>query len=296
MKKVLVIVNYNDYFFKYINDCDIKIISIFSFKNKFLIKIGYKLKFLFEKIALLRIKKINSSEIVIFDSVNSLFPKLSFKIFQIIGLKPILFVWNMLEEKIINSDNFRKIYSFSRSDCIKYGYNYITLFAYKININHNKSLQSKYDFYFCGKLKNRKAIILKYFQLISNFYCRFDLICNVNKLVSSNNSKIYYFKYYIDYSKYICRLLSSKCVIDITDVHQDGYTLRIAEALIYNKKIITNNVNLEKEAIYNPNNIFILKPTSTVHEISEFLNRKTEKYCFDSTTFNFYNWINEIFK
>lgn len=296
MKKVIVILNYNDYFFKYILDYNIKIVSIFHFKSKFFLKIGFKLKFLFEKLALFQIKITKSTDIVIFDSVNTLFPNLSYNIFCLTGSKPILFIWNMLSEKIKNFDNFRNIYSFSHVDCGKYGYHYLTLFAYKISVKKNVCKKCTYDFYFCGKTKNREKNILKYFQLLSHFCCRIDLVENINKYVSVDNSEIYYSKKYIDYSKYICRVLSSKCIIDITDGNQDGYTLRIAEAIIYNKKIITNNANIKKEAIYNSNNVFILNPTSTMLDISDFLNKSTIQYDYEDTTFNFYNWINEIFK
>ena len=296
MKKVIVILNYNDYFFKYILDYNIKIVSIFHFKSKFFLKIGFKLKFLFEKLALFQIKITKSTDIVIFDSVNTLFPNLSYNIFCLTGSKPILFIWNMLSEKIKNFDNFRNIYSFSHVDCGKYGYHYLTLFAYKISVKKNVCKKCTYDFYFCGKTKNREKNILKYFQLLSHFCCRIDLVENINKYVSVDNSEIYYSKKYINYSKYICRVLSSKCIIDITDGNQDGYTLRIAEAIIYNKKIITNNANIKKEAIYNSNNVFILTPTSTMLDISDFLNKSTIQYDYEDTTFNFYNWINEIFK
>ena len=53
-------------------------------------------------------------------------------------------------------------------------------------------------------------------------------------------------------------LQSSRCIIDIAQEGQVGFTRRPIEALFFNKKLITNNVEIMKFDFYRNNNIFIL--------------------------------------
>ena len=54
----------------------------------------------------------------------------------------------------------------------------------------------------------------------------------------------------LPYEENINRTLNANIIIDITKENQSGWTLRILEALFFNKKLITNNINILGSEIY----------------------------------------------
>lgn len=50
----------------------------------------------------------------------------------------------------------------------------------------------------------------------------------------------------------------SKCLLDDTDINQQGLTQRVFDSLILQKKLITTNANVASYDFYNPNNILII--------------------------------------
>lgn len=80
-------------------------------------------------------------------------------------------------------------------------------------------------------------------------------ICRDN--TSNENSGIDY-KPQISYDEILKIVAQSKVIIDLTQEKQSGLTLRPLEAIFFKKKLITNNVNIEKCRFYNKNNIYVI--------------------------------------
>ena len=53
------------------------------------------------------------------------------------------------------------------------------------------------------------------------------------------------------------RIRRAKAILEVNQKGQVGCTLRALEALFFRKKLITTNLNIQKEDFYNPENIFI---------------------------------------
>ena len=109
-----------------------------------------------------------------------------------------------------------------------------------------KQTETLYDFFFCGRRKERGLSLdnLKKALESKGFRCRFD--------IPEENKR------WMSYEEYIDVLQSSRCIIDIAQEGQVGFTRRPIEALFFNKKLITNNVEIMKFDFYRNNNIFIL--------------------------------------
>ena len=96
----------------------------------------------------------------------------------------------------------------------------------------------------------------------------------------------------INYSQNLENVRNSKCVLDIVQRGQSGLTLRPIEALLNSKKLITDNVAVERYDFYDPRNIFILGKDDE-SRIKEFVDSPfvevpesvIEKYEFG-------NWLN----
>ena len=74
----------------------------------------------------------------------------------------------------------------------------------------------------------------------------------------------------ISYDEVIQSVAESRAVLDITKDRQSGITLRPMEAMMLDKKLVTNNPNVKKYDFYNPENIFILQERD-IEELPIFL-------------------------
>lgn len=288
MKNVTIFyLNKNYYYFSSIDKSICNMVPICTKRER----LFYRLCKYFPKIVERRIiRKIpkNTDTIIIFDFITRYLPNLVKRIPA--KYEKILYIWNMIDkshDKVMENINyFNKVYSFSESDCKKYNFNYLPLMAHPIS---DISKDLKYDCFFLGYLKNRKEFILDMHNKIKKFNSKFIIVSNKELAtdgIDLRNSRL-------SYLEYINYLNESKCVIDIANPGQDGYTLRIAEAICYNKKIITTNANIKNEKIYNSNNILIYDSNTTIEEIENFLEKPTVLYPQDSI-FIFENWLKLI--
>ena len=61
----------------------------------------------------------------------------------------------------------------------------------------------------------------------------------------------------MEYDEVLDIVEQSLCIIDVPKPNQSGLTLRVLEAIFYNKKLITTNKNVVEEEFYNPQNILV---------------------------------------
>lgn len=158
-------------------------------------------------------------------------------------------------------------YSFDTKDCELYNFTqypqYCSGFHYLLSkgISCDNSLDDKcfdYDFYFLGLNKGRKEH-LDYFRKLLIDYNLFidikELPSNFQKVINVIFSNIKYIN--TPYLTHLENVLKTRVVIDVVKPGQAGITMRTLEALLANKKVITNNPHVSKESFYNSNNIFI---------------------------------------
>lgn len=51
---------------------------------------------------------------------------------------------------------------------------------------------------------------------------------------------------------------TSRAILDIAQQKQDGYSMRVMEAIFFNKKLVTTNTAVKQSVFYDENNIFIV--------------------------------------
>ena len=79
----------------------------------------------------------------------------------------------------------------------------------------------------------------------------FHLFCGDPKLAQALPPEVRQDSY-LPYPTVLQQMQSSKCILDMTQAGQSGITLRYYEAVVYNKKLLTNNVNIVNLPFYNP--------------------------------------------
>ena len=199
--------------------------------------------------------------------------------------KIVMYFWNNINEvyeKHLQDKNIDEFWTFDKNDAKKYNMKYNPQFYTKdIKLETNSQ---EFDILFLGRAKNRKneIIALKNKLEQQNLKCKFIIIEDG--------------KDYIEYEKYLDLISKSKCILDYNEKGQVGLTLRPMEALFLNKKLITNNSDIENYDFYNPKNIFILGENK-MEEISQFIdipNEKIDENIINNYDFN--SWVEKFKK
>lgn len=173
------------------------------------------------------------------------------------------FYWNKMhansiyaKTQIENINPRLSIYSFNLTDCQRYGVSYNSQFYYPTVLGEQTFFA---DVCFCGAAKSDKRIkqldaiceILNDLKVVFWFHV---FACGGNYIPQNfelTNEEV-------DYSEYLYKVINSRVILDIDIYEEKSCSLRAMEALFYDKKYITNNVNIIEEKFYNPNNIFII--------------------------------------
>ena len=137
-----------------------------------------------------------------------------------------------------------KCSTFDSEDAKTFNLNHLNTF-YNMNVPRDldDDHEIKYDFYFLGVPKDRGDIIKQMQDNLSSYNNLFVVPLHPSQ--------------YITYSENIRNIKSARCLVDITQQQQYDITLRPLEALAYERKLITNNVNIKEYPFYRSNNIFI---------------------------------------
>ena len=146
-------------------------------------------------------------------------------------------------------DIFDAVYTFDPIDAKNYGLNYTNQLYSKILSNHERR-ELKTDLYFIGHLKDRKSFIKSLIKKGKEE--RIEM--TIQLLEMGKNMQIdgvESLKHKISYDTILQNLSSVRCILDITQRNQAGVTLRYYEAVVYNKKLLTNNDNIVNLPFYN---------------------------------------------
>lgn len=164
---------------------------------------------------------------------------------------------NKLSPLIFTSKfKFDLLYTFDEADSLNYGFRFTnTLYSKREDIVPS-AVQS--DLFFIGRAKDR----LQKLQSIASQCVRDSIKPNFSILINNTDQQpingVKYIDKVVPYDQVLPQILSSKCLLDIVQEGQDGLTMRVYEAIFYNKKLITNNKSVKKLKYYNPEYIQVV--------------------------------------
>lgn len=181
--------------------------------------------------------------------------------------KEIFWLWNKMEaSKIEYLKTFSKnIWTFDKVDSEINNIKYSSQFYWRSNL---KTLNSKIDILFLGQNKGRDLQIIELDRKLK-LNNKFIIVLKKYKSevfkILSKNKKYYTYKV-TPYNKVVELIKQSNCLLELTQKNQEGLTIRALEALFFNKKLITNNIEIKKYNFYNKNNIFIIDDFFNINE------------------------------
>lgn len=172
-----------------------------------------------------------------------------------------------------------KYYSYDLGNCRKYNMKFNTIMYDKSLCLQNVSCET--DAIFLGFVKDRQDKMLSLYKIMSDVELKPRFVV-VNSSEKDCNMPFEYRDSYVNYYEYLDMINSSKAIIDIAQECQDGYSMRVMEAIFFNKKLITTNVAVKNADFYNANNILVIElGKTTKDEITEFFAKEFCPYSVD---------------
>lgn len=166
---------------------------------------------------------------------------------------------------IMEKVDFDLIYSFDRDDCAKYGLLY-TQSQYS-KMDDVKAANVQYDLFFIGRAKDRLEKLKHIVRKANSYGLRTGFfLLGVPKKQREKIDGITYLDRVMPYREVLPLILSSKCLVDIVQEGQKGLTMRVYEAIFYNKKLYTNNESIRNLRYYDPRYMMISSDLENVEE------------------------------
>ena len=189
--------------------------------------------------------------------------------------KFVLYLQDILERTplldiCLEKKRFDAIFTYDKGDAFRYKLNYHPTPYSFFYIKENDEISNS-DIYFCGKAKNRYAKILEIYKFCTSqgLKCHFRLIGVPEQSRIYSDGLIY--DEPIDYEKNLQYVLKTKCILEVMQSGANGFTPRLWESIVYDKFLLTDNVEVFKSE-YNSANIHSL---DNLREITLWINSKT---------------------
>lgn len=180
------------------------------------------------------------------------------------------------------------VYTFEEQDSKDYGFSFSQLFYSEYRFVPQEPVKNRV--FFIGHSKDRyKKLLdiysrLKDLQIQSLFY-----ITNVEEKDQLHEDGLIY-NTVIPFAKVQELEMSSTCLLDFIQEGAMGYTYKVRAAVMNDKLLITNNVNIKKAPFYNPDYILLVERPEDI-KASFFDNpqrvhySETDKGCFSLPKF-----------
>lgn len=295
-RNLILVQDRNNYFFRYVKEDSIDICT--TYKSGVIFRI-------LKKIPLLSIcaypnwkKSIDEyDKIIIFDSVFNVALALYLKI---VFHKPVyVYSWNsainLSQKKLLNKAKiFFPTFSFDKRDCASLSLKYAPM-VYSRDAVQSISEEIIYDVVFVGKDKGRTKYLYELFNMLtkSGLNCRFIILGEEKKDYIKPGFE--FIEKYLSYSENSKLIRQSKAILDVQQDMQEGLTIRVVEAMFYEKKIITNKQDIDTYDFYNPSNVISINKSTTASQVIEFINKDFVKLSDEITDrYDMREWVNNF--
>jgi hypothetical protein len=122
-----------------------------------------------------------------------------------------------------------------------------------------------FDVFFAGRAKNRLPILLDVYDKFSEtgLNCYYYIL-GVKKEDRIYRPSIKYTEKPLSYREMLKLSVNSRCLLEVNQIGAVGYTSRFLEAVMYNKRLITNNLSIRDSGFYNPEFIQLFSNASEI--------------------------------
>ena len=160
--------------------------------------------------------------------------------------------------------NMDLVYSVNKGDCEKYGFCYYPLIYSREEGDKQKAEEALISVvYYLGSGADRTDVLKKIYQICKakNVKTDFHVLGNEKNQVEEG---IIYHSVAVPYSDNVRFLLRSNCILEIMHKEFDNPTQRYSEAVVYNKKLLTNNDKISTFDFYKPEYMKIFRTVADI--------------------------------
>ena len=150
---------------------------------------------------------------------------------------------------------FDRVLTIDEGDAEKYGLELHPFFYSPIEQDDESIAES--DCFYVGNAKGRLEEILEAYELLSSNGLRCDFHIVGVPEDQQRYKECISFNKPLDYDEVVFRTKKTKMLLEIMQEGQTSGTLREHEAVVYGKKLLTNNQYIVNRNFYNPENIFL---------------------------------------
>lgn len=189
---------------------------------------------------------------------------------------------------------FDKVYIYDFNESARFNIDYI-MPVYSKNFKTPTLDEEYFDVSFVGAARNRLSNIIELYDKLTEIglSCRFYIVCNEKK-EKVRRDGILYSKQYLKEKEYFYSYVApARCMLEIANPESTALTARVREAIMYDKKIITNNPYLKYNKYYDKNMMYIYDRDLDFGINKSFVMEKRHSYCYDGE-FEPINMINKI--
>lgn len=180
----------------------------------------------------------------------------------------IAFYFDLISKRNVDIERLKDhtdyIVSYDKKESKMYGVYYYETVGYGPITEVTTPSVFDYDVYFLGFAKDRlEQIHSTYNYLVNNgLKCKF-IICGTKEKDQIQGEGLYY-QSPISYIENLTNVNNSKCILDIIQGGSTAPTLRIKEAQVYKRKVLTNNENILSENYYDGDNMSVFSKVENI--------------------------------
>jgi len=166
-------------------------------------------------------------------------------------------------ERLEQLKQLHKCYSFQEQDCVDFGLAFnSTMYAPPPPALLPERPELCFDVLFLGVPKDRLAQLRHLHAQLSRFDLKLHFrigITTDQQLMPEQAPGWLMTREWLCYPDYLQLVAQSRCLLDLYQRIQTGFSLRVMEHIFFGKKLITNNPTIKQAKFYHPNNVFLLR-------------------------------------
>lgn len=165
------------------------------------------------------------------------------------------------------SDNpvFDLRFTIDREEAKKYNWIHFDEFESKPDITISSNYPES-DVFFAGKAKDRLPRLIEAYDIFTSAGLKVKYyLTGVPEEDQVMCPGITYATKFMSYSEMLYHTVNSRCVLEINQKEAVGYTSRFLEAVMFNKRLITDNKDVLMSPFYNPKSIQYIKDVREIN-------------------------------
>ncbi len=167
--------------------------------------------------------------------------------------------------------------SYDNGEVQRYGMAYCPEYSSLIDLSGHDNYPSC-DVFFCGKAKDRYERLIEYYRYLTGkgLKCHF-FITEVPEKEQIKEEGLFY-NHFMPYKEMLFRSVNAKCLLDINQKDAwGGYTSRFYEAIMYNRKLISDNPMTKHSSFFDQINIiFVTQPEDITDDYLSNIDAKVD--------------------